>query len=274
MDAETVAESPNRARIKAVALPAEHGSWSLVIEPILLGLLVAPSWAGLAIGAAAFVAFLINQPLKMLLNDIGRGRRYDRTMLARRFVVLYGLILSATLAVAIWLAGPRPFLPLLLALPFLIIFVHYDRRPGRSWQAELSAPMGFSAVAAMIALAGGFDLGPALALWAVMIARSAPAVLYIRARLRLIKDKPAQSGLAITAHALALAVVCLLIWAGALPWTAAPALGLLLLRAVWGLSRFRRPLSVKALGFLETGFGLATVLLIASGYWDLTALYA
>ncbi|HRO23471.1 MAG TPA: YwiC-like family protein, partial [Promineifilum sp.] len=39
---------------KSVALPAEHGSWSLVSEPIVLGMLVAPTWAGLALVIAAF----------------------------------------------------------------------------------------------------------------------------------------------------------------------------------------------------------------------------
>ena len=38
---------------RVVALPDEHGGWGLTAEPVLLGLLVAPSWAGLAIGAAA-----------------------------------------------------------------------------------------------------------------------------------------------------------------------------------------------------------------------------
>jgi hypothetical protein len=32
-------------RWRAVALPTEHGSWSFVGEPILLGLLLAPGWA-------------------------------------------------------------------------------------------------------------------------------------------------------------------------------------------------------------------------------------
>jgi len=43
--------------IRAVALPAEHGGWALIIEPIALGLLVAPSITGLFIGAEALASF-------------------------------------------------------------------------------------------------------------------------------------------------------------------------------------------------------------------------
>ena len=32
-------------RLKAIALPPEHGAWGFLLEPIVLGLLVAPSLA-------------------------------------------------------------------------------------------------------------------------------------------------------------------------------------------------------------------------------------
>src|SRR5665213_893101 len=45
-----------RSPLRAVAMPTEHGGWGLTAEPVLLGLIVAPSIAGGAIGAAAIVA--------------------------------------------------------------------------------------------------------------------------------------------------------------------------------------------------------------------------
>ena len=45
------------------------------------------------------------------------------------------------------------------------------------------------------------------------------------------------------------------------------ATAMLLARAVWGLSPWRWRSSVIALGFLETGFGLLAVLIVALGYW-------
>ena len=46
-----------RAGWRAVAMPSEHGGWGLTLEPVLLGLLVAWSGAGVALGIAAFSAF-------------------------------------------------------------------------------------------------------------------------------------------------------------------------------------------------------------------------
>lgn len=256
----------NKLRIRAVALPAEHGSWSLVAEPILLGLLVAPSWAGLCLALAAFFAFLAHQPLSIVWGDARRGRRYARTALATRFALGYTAVTLVCAVLAIWLAGWTPLLPFVLALPLMFVFVLYDQRTGRHWQAELAAPVAFAAVSAAIPLAGGWTWPTALALWCVMIARSVPAVLYVRARLRLVKGKPAQVGLALLAQLGGLLGVALLVWWGLLPWTAVVALLILLGRAASGLSRWRRPLSTKALGFVETGLGLLTAVLVAVGF--------
>ncbi|HDL49896.1 MAG TPA: prenyltransferase, partial [Actinobacteria bacterium] len=40
-------------RLRSVAMPTEHGGWGFTLEPIILGLLVAPSPAGWEIAAAA-----------------------------------------------------------------------------------------------------------------------------------------------------------------------------------------------------------------------------
>jgi hypothetical protein len=47
-----------RSTLRAVAVPTEHGGWSLTLEPVLLGLMVAWSWPGLSLGVAAMLAFL------------------------------------------------------------------------------------------------------------------------------------------------------------------------------------------------------------------------
>lgn len=248
-------------------MPAEHGSWSLVTEPILLGLLVAPAWAGLALAVAAFAVFLFNRPFKVYWSDRRRGRVYERTRLARRFWLLYGGIALTFAVVAFAVAGWRPFSLFLAAAPLLLVFAYYDRQPGRYWQAELAAPAAFASVAAAIALAGGLAWAPALALWGFMAARAVPAVLFIRARLRLDKEKGANVAGPLLAHVVALLAVGVLVWAEWLPWTALLAMFILLARAAWGLSPYRRRSSVKALGFLETGFGLLAVLLTAAGYW-------
>lgn len=256
---------------KSVALPAEHGSWSLVSEPILLGLLVAPTLAGFALAVAAFATFLINRPFKVYLTDRRRGRTFERTVLARRFALIFGGIALVAAAITFALAGWRPFVPFVLATPLMLVFMAYDLRPGRFWQAELAAPAAFAAVATAIALAGGMAWQPALGLWGFMIARAVPAVIFVRARLRLDKGKTTGPGESIPAtiatHILAVVGVSALVWIGWLPWAAVAAAVFLLARAIWGLSEYRWRSSFKALGFLETAFGTLSVLIVAVGFW-------
>ena len=38
---------------RTVAVPSEHGGWGLTAEPVLLGLLLAFSWSGVAVGVAS-----------------------------------------------------------------------------------------------------------------------------------------------------------------------------------------------------------------------------
>ncbi|MBK8334978.1 MAG: YwiC-like family protein [Acidimicrobiaceae bacterium] len=58
-----------RSTLRSVALPTEHGGWGLTLEPVLLGLLLRWSGAGLCLGVAAFVAFMAAHPVE------GRPRR-------------------------------------------------------------------------------------------------------------------------------------------------------------------------------------------------------
>lgn len=253
--------------LKGVALPAEHGSWSLVLEPILLALLVAPSWSGLAWAAAAFALFLAYQPVSVAWSDWRRGRKFARTETARRFATVYLLVAGAAGVLGWWQSGAAVLLPGLLALPLLLTFVYYDQQPGRSWQAELAAPAAFAAIAAVIALAAGWAVGPAFALWGVVVARAVPAVLFVRVRLRLDKGKLAAVWPPLLAHIMALGAIAVLVGMGLTVWTAVVASLLMLLRAVWALSPWRWRTSVKTFGFFETGMGLLYVLVVAAGYW-------
>lgn len=252
---------------KSVALPAEHGSWSLVSEPIVLGMLVAPTWAGLALVIAAFFVFLFNRPFKVYWTDRRRRRFYERTAMARRYALIFGAIALVAAIAAFALGGWRPFVPFLLAAPLLLVFMIYDQRPGRHWQAELVAPVAFAALVMSVALAGGYSWVVGLALWGFMSLRAVPAVMFVRARIKLDKGKPVSVWGTIGAHIAAVVLVSLFVWQGWLPMTAAIAMAILLGRALWGFSNYRWRSSMKALGFLETGFGLLAVLLVAIGFW-------
>lgn len=253
-------------RLRTIALPAEHGSWGLTLEPIVLGLLVAPSWGGLGLAMGAFGLFLLRWPLKVAQTS-HKQKRYARMWMALRFVGIYALLAISGLLLGVGQAGWRPLLPVLPALPFGLIFFLYDtQNRSRSWQAELAGPVAFAATATSIALAGGWAAAPALALWVVLVARAVPSVLYVRARLRLDRGKPQHPALVLSTHLAALAVIGGLVWLELLPLLTLGVFGLLLARAIGGLSRYRRPVPVKVIGLTELGWGLLTVLVVALGY--------
>ena len=77
-------------RIGAVLKPTEHGGWGLTLEPILLGMLVAPTWAGALLSLAVFIAFLARQPAKTVAIDRRRKLNNARTILSRRVAIASG----------------------------------------------------------------------------------------------------------------------------------------------------------------------------------------
>lgn len=263
----TATTTTPQIKLKTVALPAEHGGWGFLLEPILLGLLVAPSWAGLLIGLGMFAMFLTRHPLKMAVNDRRRGRRYVRTALAERFVVAYSAAILAFLAGALLLTDLRVFLPLALALPLMVIQLYYDlTNRSRSVLPELIGPVGLAAASSSIALAGGWALADALPLWGIIAARAVPSVLYVRARLRLEHGKPVSAWPSLAAHLLGMAGVALLAALGDAPWLPIIVFVLLLGRAALGLSSRRKSVAPKVIGFREIAYGLLVVASTAAGY--------
>src|SRR5215471_19093390 len=97
------ANQPTRARhgvrIKTIALPAEHGGWGLLFEPIAVGLLLAPSVAGFYLALSAVGFFLARHPLTLVV--MSRRRPSPRSVLAKRFAAIYVVIGAASLIAAL-----------------------------------------------------------------------------------------------------------------------------------------------------------------------------
>lgn len=235
----------------------------------MLGLLLAPSAPGLWLALASFFVFLTRQPAKIAWADRQRGRRYERTRAAELFALGYMALSGVALLLALSAAPDLLFLlPFVLVSPLLGVQVYYDlRRESRHWLPEAAAAASLSSITASIALAGGWMLVPALAFSAVIVARALPTVFYVRARLRLEKGQPVNAGLSTALHGLALIGLLLLASAGMVPWLVVAAGVMLLVRAVYGLSRFRRPAKPKIIGIQEIVFGLLTVTMAVIGFY-------
>lgn len=259
--------SANPVRLKSVAIPNEHGGWGFLLEPLILGLLLAPTTAGLSIALGTVGAFLARHPLKLTATDWRRGRRFARTRLAEQVAAAYILIALLGLALAIAQTGPGILAPLLIAAPLGLLQLGFDfRGQSRHLLPELAGPVALATSAAMITLAGGWQLQPALMLTVLLTARAIPSIQYVRARLRLSKGLPASPAAAIAWHLASVALAAALATASLTPWLAIVALGILTLRAAWILQKRYQDVPARVIGFLEIGFGLLTVLLTAAGY--------
>ena len=255
-------------RVRSVALPVEHGGWGISLEPVALGLLVAPSLPGVFLAIATMGAFLARHPLKLVLADRRRGRTFPRTVVAGRFALLYGIVAAAALLGALLTAADLRFLlPLAAASPFAIVQLAYDAKGrSRALFPELAGSLAMAAVASGIALAGGLAPAVAFALWALLAARVAPTILYVRARLTVLHGGTPSVAPVVFAHVLALALALLLLWLGIAPLLAALALAMLLLRAALGLYGRGRAATAKQVGIRELCFGVMTVLAVGAGY--------
>ena len=245
-------------------MPDEHGGWGLTAEPALLGLLVAPSWAGAALGIAAFLAFLVRTPLKLVLVDRWRGRWLPRTGLAARIAAAELVALDVLGAAAVALAGWTWLIPAALAVPLVAVELWFDMRSrGRRLVPELCGAIGMAALVAAVALAGGAPAGLAAALWLVLAARSVATLPFVRvqiSRLRrgtgrlVVSDRAQLAGGAMALAAVALDRAAL---AGAVF-----VLGVTVLQSRWVR---RPPVPAKVLGFRQLGLGLALVAVTAAG---------
>lgn len=259
-----------RVSWRTVALPTEHGGWGFTSEPVLLGMLVAPSPAGAWLGVAAFGAFLSRHPLKLVIGDLRRGRSFPRTIQAAQVAAGY-LLVALVAMVAAWLTRSGDFWPALAAAaPFgLFTLVEDARGRSRALLPEIAGAVAMASLAPAIALAAGWAMPAALGLWLVLAARSLASIPYVRVMVLRSHLRPgAPEPSTWPAHAgsvVGLAAVTAAAATGIAPWLSVPALALLAVRGFTGLREEGIP--ARVLGWREIGFGLGTVALTALGTW-------
>lgn len=259
----------SRAQWRQVAIPSEHGGWGLTLEPAVLGLIVAPTWAGLALGLAAMVAFVARTPIKIVLVDSSRKRSYGRTRLAMRVAVVEIVVLAALVVTAFATAESAFWWPLAIATPMLGVELWYSMHSrSRRLAPEMAGTIGIGSVAAAIILAGGGSVAFALGAWLVVIARAAASVPFSRLQIRRLKGhnddtlpNDASQFLAVTASLVGWQV-------GWLPASAAVAVGIL------GLIQFvmvrKTPPKAAILGVQQMVVGLGVAIATAVGMVHLT----
>lgn len=261
----TTATAPGaRPLWRQVAVPTEHGGWGLTAEPVVLGMAVAPSVAGLCLGVATVLAFLVRTPLRVALVDRHRQRDGARSALARRVLgVEIGLIV-VLLAVAANTAAATFWWPVVAAAPLAIIELWFDMRSrSRRLVPELAGAVAISGAAAAIVLAGGHTAGEAAAAWLLLAARTITSIAHVRADIARLHHRVVSTQTLVIADAVALAVA---ITAAAIePAATAGAIAVGVVVAVgWATSRSTAP--AKVIGIRQSALGAGVVLATAIGF--------
>lgn len=255
---------PVRSGFTRVAIPSEHGGWSLTLEPAILGLLVAPSGAGVALAGAALAGFLLRTPLKLSVGDRLRGRHLPRTRQADIASSIYAIALTALVALAI-LAGSHTFwVPLVLAIPLFAGELAFDvRSRSRRLVPELAGTVGIGSAGAAVVLAGGGSARMAAAVWIVAAARAIAAIPFVRLQLRRGKHQPFQRWPSDVAQAVAGTIALAGMPIADLPVSGPAAIiGL----GLFHLSASRRPVPpVPVIGAQQVALGLTVVLIAGLG---------
>jgi hypothetical protein len=247
-----------------VVIPSEHGGWGLTLEPGLLGLLVAPSIGGAALALAAFIAFLVRTPLKVLLVDRRRHRELERDQLARRVLTVELLALATAVVVAFARAGAEWLVPFAIAVPLFAVELWFDARSrSRRLTPELCGAIGICATAASIALAGGEGYALAFALWLVLAARAAASVPFARVQVQRLHGQPPSLRVSDVAQLAggALAAIAVAVDDAVLAGAVAVVI-VALVQLGWSRGPARPALAV---GLSQLAFGLSVVLATAIG---------
>ncbi|WP_243302804.1 YwiC-like family protein [Geothrix oryzisoli] len=239
-------------------LPAEHGSWFMLGFPLVLGLLLRPSWPGLSLGVAALAFFLARPPLRRVLTG-------QRDPLQVRALLMFGCLAGTFGALALWLSGLRFLIPLVFTAPLVILALRADlQRAVRSLAVELAAQGAFAGLAAAIVVAGGGSLPGAGRTWLLVTLLGGANLAHVRRLLghahHLAQEELDRRRIPVHAlHLLLIAVSALLLaprGTAGLVWTGWA--GLLYLRALVPY----RPIPARTLGWREGGLSALGLLLL------------
>ncbi|MFQ5613466.1 MAG: YwiC-like family protein [Anaerolineae bacterium] len=252
-------------------LPKEHGSWAMLIVPLLLGLASAPvwRWRAVALLLAALGFFLMRYPLATLVKT-RRRRSTDRAYLWRWAAIYGGIVLLAggwlVLAQGLWwLAAMGIVGGLLVAFHLWLV----ARRQEMSVVGELSGILGLALGAPMAYYTAGSQLDRAAAvLWLINALYFGGTVFYIKLKVRQQPRQPRpqrpsqrliRAGACLTYQTVALSVVIVLAALRQAPVLVPLAFVPVTVKVLWGAWHWqdKKSLSLVRLGVAEIAHAVA-----------------
>ena len=273
----TYRHSKSPSRLKLIILPAEHGSWGMLFESIVLGLWLSPLVISILVSMIAISLFMMRPPIKIIISDWQRNRRLPRTVYAQGFVFLYVLIIC-TCGLGIIIIVPGAFLTsfllsrhgwLILLIVFLVLILRLiwgAIHGGKDLISQILGGMVLSSITAVIVSVGGWAVGASLILWMVLSFRVINSVFYVRTRIRLDRGKSPSAIPTVVVHLVGVLIVVVLAMMNYVSYLAVFPLVILLIRMGLGLSSLRRKVRAQIIGFQELGYGVLTVILLACAF--------
>jgi len=240
-----------------MTVPREHGSWFFVLEPLLLTLPLCHGRASLLLALAAFLAFLARRPLVAAWS--GSASMRDQAVQARGLSVVL-LTLASLAAIPVLLGAPASAWCVAGLMLGLSVVASRCEQKGwrRSLPGELAGVLAFGLLPALLVLAEGLAADLAVLVPLVLLLRSLPAFLSLRAFLRA-RKRAARDLAGVLLPPLCAVVLALLGWSqGVLPLASLVFAGIFTLRSLLlvaggaGWSATRMGISEALLGVLHS----------------------
>lgn len=236
-------------------LPREHGSWALVLEPIVLALCASFSLKGVAVAVCALALFLARRPcwVAVRVKDRARVRQARAVALALAGVAVAagGPLLTG--------AGIASLPPLIVAVMAAGAFALMDARgASRGLFAECTGALAFCALGSIVVLEnpGTGARAPLLAaaVGGFALVRALTALLPVRAYIRRRKREIVSALPALLVACAGVVAMCVLAPV-AKTWVPALWASVFALRTAWLLGPFAPSLPARRLGMLEAVLG-------------------
>ncbi len=275
-------QKPHKPRFlrKHYAVPGEHGIWIWWLGPLIIGTSAAggPTSAFLTLFLAALFAFLVRQPVSIIIKAWSGRRNKKDVRPAAIWIVAYsfGLLLSVAILVA---QGYRQVL--LLTIPGIPVFIWniwlISKRAERGRRGIELVGSGVLALAAPAAywVSGGTDVLLPWILWLLTWLQSAASIVNVYDRLNYREQDqipPMEIRLrngvrSLTYHLFNLILSAALAIGGWIPWLSVIAFLLMLLDAAESVLRPPIGAQARAIGFRQLGASSLFVILMSAGFY-------
>ena len=264
---------------KHYAIPSEHGIWIWWLGPLIIGTSAAggPSSAFLTLFLAALFAFLIRQPVSIIVKALSGRRNKDDIRPATFWVIVYGfgLLLFVTILVA---QGYRQIL--LLAIPGIPVFIWnirlISKRSERGQRGIELVGSGVLALAAPAAywVSGGTNVFLPWILWLLTWLQSAASIVnvYDRLKSRELDQIPSlelrlrNGRRSLAYHIFNVILSAILAVGGWIPWLSVIAFGLMLVDSAESVIHPPIGAKARAIGFRQLGASILFVMLMSMGF--------